>query len=110
MGQSKTPDVRLPLPISKRCYFFWSTLIIVLRIGGAGVRGRPVLWIESKASFGDPNSHKKNLEQFRGYVNRFGPGMVLYWFGFVDSLAGDHKDILLADNFPPKEDVIVFQA
>ncbi|XP_057870109.2 uncharacterized protein LOC131076795 isoform X3 [Cryptomeria japonica] len=33
------------------------------------------------------------------YVNRFGPGLVIYWFGFIDEL-NDHSDVLLLDHFP----------
>lgn len=84
-GFSKTPDVKLEVPIS--------------------VRGRVVNWIDSKASFGDEYSHKNQAEQqFQRYVNRFGSGMVIYWFGFVDEL-NNHPDVLLLDNFPSKDEI-----
>jgi hypothetical protein len=38
------------------------------------------------------------------YVNRYGPGMVIYWFGFIDEL-NDHPDVLLMDRFPDKSEV-----
>jgi hypothetical protein len=38
------------------------------------------------------------------YVNRFGPGMVIYWFGYIDEL-NDNPDILLMDHFPDKSEV-----
>ncbi|XP_057870108.2 uncharacterized protein LOC131076795 isoform X2 [Cryptomeria japonica] len=79
-GFSKTPDIKLEVPI--------------------GVCGRIVNWIDSKASFGDEYSHKtQGVQQFQMYVNRFGPGLVIYWFGFIDEL-NDHSDVLLLDHFP----------
>lgn len=81
-GYDKTPDFILQVPIS--------------------VDGRVVNWIESKASFGDPDSHDGYLkDQFWSYWNRFGAGLVIYWFGFVDEL-DKHRDrgIMLMDRFP----------
>ena len=83
-GYDKTPDIKLEVPIA--------------------VDGRVVNWIESKASFGDEISHKRYLkEQFWSYWNRFGPGLVIYWFGFIDEL-DTHRDkgIMLMDHFPEK--------
>ena len=35
------------------------------------------------------------------YIFRFGPGMVIYWFGFIDELdCNRNKGIVLADQFP----------
>ena len=81
-GYDKTPDVKLEVPIS--------------------VDGYIVNWIESKASFGDEYSNKTYLkDQFWSYWNRFGPGMVIYWFGFIDELdVHRNKGILLQDHFP----------
>lgn len=67
------------------------------------VLGRVVHWIDSKASFGDPTVHKEQgLKQFISYVDRYGPGMVIYWMGFVEELNA-HPDILIMDEFPPEE-------
>eukprot|EP00744_Colponema_vietnamica_P020749 GILI01029531.1.p1 GENE.GILI01029531.1~~GILI01029531.1.p1 ORF type:complete len:284 (-),score=5.77 GILI01029531.1:32-883(-) len=87
-GSYKTPDVKLEVPIL--------------------VKGRVVNWIESKAMFGDAYNFSRHLtEQLRQYVNRFGPGMVIYWFDFIESLNTD-KDILLVNDLP--EDIITFHS
>ncbi|TMW63689.1 hypothetical protein Poli38472_002630 [Pythium oligandrum] len=84
-GLSKTPDVRLVLPI--------------------GVRDKEgelhvVHWIDSKAMFGDRHTHEtENASQLQGYVNRYGPGMVIYWFGHVANLSSD-RDVFITDAFP----------
>jgi hypothetical protein len=75
----KTPDVELQMPIA--------------------VGGRVVNWIDSKAMFADRAAHAEHQKQFRSYVNRFGPGMVIYWFGHVDSLP-QSTDVVVADCFP----------
>lgn len=81
-GYDKTPDVKLEVPIA--------------------IDGYVVNWIESKASFGDEDNHKTYLkEQYWSYWNRFGPGMVIYWFGFIEELDTNHeKGILLRDHMP----------
>lgn len=83
-GYDKTPDIKLEIPIA--------------------VDGFIVNWIESKASFGDEFSHDIYLrEQYWSYWNRFGAGMVIYWFGFIDELdVNKEKGIILRDEFPPE--------
>ncbi|XP_052342311.1 CDAN1-interacting nuclease 1 isoform X1 [Oncorhynchus keta] len=81
-GYDKTPDIILEVPIA--------------------VEGHIVHWIESKASFGDDHSHRTYLnEQFWSYWNRFGPGLVIYWHGFIGELDSQRdRGILLKDCFP----------
>lgn len=68
-----------------------------------------VHWIDSKASFGDDRTHSQQLEgQYRTYLNRYGPGMVIYWFGFIAELADD-GEVLIMDKFPDAKDIMQLQ-
>lgn len=85
-GFDKTPDLKLEIPIA--------------------VSGHVVNWIESKASFADVETHKGYIkEQFMSYWNRFGPGLVIYWFGFVERLENieDTAHFIVRDKFPIDE-------
>eukprot|EP01127_Copromyxa_protea_P014325 TRINITY_DN3975_c0_g1_i1.p1 TRINITY_DN3975_c0_g1~~TRINITY_DN3975_c0_g1_i1.p1 ORF type:complete len:116 (+),score=15.71 TRINITY_DN3975_c0_g1_i1:499-846(+) len=83
----KTPDIYLKVPIS-----IW---------------GVTVNWIESKASFGTIENNTSNLEQFWGYQSRYGPGIVIYWFGFQEAIRSQMPDdVLVADDLPT-EDIVV---
>ena len=89
-GYDKTPDVKLNIPIA--------------------VNGSIVNWIESKALFGDDENHTTYLtEQLWSYWNRFGPGLVIYWGGFLDHLewSAEHG-ILVRDSFPTDEEIVEF--
>ncbi|XP_076354095.1 CDAN1-interacting nuclease 1 isoform X2 [Tachypleus tridentatus] len=73
-----------------------------LGIAFVAIDGHVVNWIESKASFGDEESHRNYLkDQYWSYWNRFGPGMVIYWFGFIEELDTHRNNgILLCDCMP----------
>eukprot|EP00581_Thalassiosira_minuscula_P014465 CAMPEP_0183732868 /NCGR_PEP_ID=MMETSP0737-20130205/39567_1 /TAXON_ID=385413 /ORGANISM="Thalassiosira miniscula, Strain CCMP1093" /LENGTH=381 /DNA_ID=CAMNT_0025965993 /DNA_START=147 /DNA_END=1292 /DNA_ORIENTATION=- len=63
-----------------------------------------ICWIDSKALFGDIETHTNNvLPQVETYVHRFGPGLVLYWFGHapLERLGDGHGDVvILGGNLP----------
>eukprot|EP00658_Telonema_sp_P-2_P072595 TRINITY_DN6170_c0_g1_i1.p1 TRINITY_DN6170_c0_g1~~TRINITY_DN6170_c0_g1_i1.p1 ORF type:complete len:261 (+),score=80.99 TRINITY_DN6170_c0_g1_i1:24-806(+) len=82
-GYAKTPDVKLEIPME--------------------VAGRSVNWIDSKAAFGDSYYHNTKNQHLKSYVNRFGPGMVIYWFGFVETL-NDDPNVLVMEDFPRQVD------
>jgi hypothetical protein len=65
--EGKTPDFLLLKPMS------W--------------HGDEYNWIESKASFGDEYIHRKNHRgQVSKYVELYGQGILVYWYGYLDSL------------------------
>lgn len=67
-GFSKTPDILLDIPIA---------------VGGEHV----ITWIESKALFCDGATFLDHItNQLRSYNNVYGPGMVIYWFGYVEDI------------------------
>lgn len=71
-SMSKTPDFLLPEPIT--------------------LEGKKVSWIESKAMFGDEQEHKYYMKkQFNHYEQMYGQGLVVYWYGFLNTLeSNDH--------------------
>ena len=81
-GYDKTPDIKLDVPIA--------------------VDGKVINWIESKAIFANEKIHKRYLdEQLWSYWNRFGAGLVIYWFGYISDIEDNSdKGILVRDCFP----------
>ncbi|XP_018331688.1 uncharacterized protein C15orf41 homolog [Agrilus planipennis] len=81
-GYDKTPDIKMEIPIM--------------------IDGVIINWIESKALFGSEELHREYFKnQYFSYWNRFGPGLVIYWFGFVETLIQtDDKRFIIRDNFP----------
>ncbi|CAL8111644.1 unnamed protein product [Orchesella dallaii] len=81
-GYDKTPDIKLEVPIA--------------------IDGKVITWIESKATFGDEETHQGYVkDQLTSYYNRFGPGLVIYWLGYVESiLATQSKGIFVCDHLP----------
>nr|XP_016940271.2 CDAN1-interacting nuclease 1 [Drosophila suzukii] len=93
MGYDKTPDIKMILP------FLY--------------KGSVINWIESKANFGDPKGHKFNIQQqLHSYCNRFGPGIIIYWFGYHEEtplLSDNNIGITVLADFPAKEDLVFMQ-
>lgn len=92
-GYDKTPDFKLDIPIA--------------------VDGFIVNWVESKALFGDEENHAGYLkDQLTCYWNRFGSGLVIYWFGYLetlDSTSEVNHMFILRSSFPPKESITQFK-
>ena len=84
-GFDKTPDVKLDIPICLS-------------------NGSLISWIDSKATFGDEQSHSDYYEnQFKFYLNRFGSGLVIYWFGYlkdIEKFNFNSNSISICDKFP----------
>lgn len=52
------------------------------------IDGQEVHWFESKANYGSPFEVKRNnKKQILPYTEIFGPGIIVYWFGYVS----DHE-------------------
>lgn len=52
------------------------------------------------------------LPQVTRYVNRFGPGCVVFWFGLDEGIRSlpsmQHHHVALLDDFPPRDGRLVF--
>ena len=97
-GLPKTPDVRLLVPLG---------------LVDADGKQHLVNWIDSKAMYGTRETYLTEvLPQVTRYVNRFGPGCVVFWYGFCPSIrelpATHQHHVALLDDFPPREGELVF--
>ncbi|KAA8499679.1 hypothetical protein FVE85_7264 [Porphyridium purpureum] len=113
-GEFKTPDALLHVPIAVQ-------VKTRTRVGNAATTPfeeqseiRLVTWIDSKAKFGDHDSLKQDyVSSIASYVGRFGPGLVLYWFGFVEDanvpMLSD-RGVLVMDEFPSPDAVYQLEA
>lgn len=91
-GTAKTPDVLLLVPVAFQVGSEWKI----------------VNWIDSKALYGDVKNHQTSvLPQASSYLHRYGPGMILYWFGHAPLAlleAGSYKNdnLLICSRDLPK--------
>lgn len=82
-GSGKTPDFLLTTPLD--------------------VSGRRIRWVESKATFGDGNEMRSDYrKQMRHYVELFGDGAVVYWYGFLEGNAPERILLLSSADIKPK--------
>ena len=62
----------------------------------------PRLMLSAQALFGDRESHEGYLrDQFWSYWNRFGSGLVIYWFGYIKQLgnqSGLGNQVVMIEN------------
>ncbi|XP_050295086.1 CDAN1-interacting nuclease 1 [Anthonomus grandis grandis] len=84
-GYDKTPDLKLDVPVA--------------------VDGFVINWIESKALFADCEVHRDYMKnQYLSYWNRFGPGLVIYWFGYLKTITEpSEKRFIIRDNLPAED-------
>jgi len=88
-GKPKTPDILFLIPVATYTKLHKDPVIIN--------------WIDSKAMFADENTLRENLDQFKGYKNRYGRGMVIYWHGFTESMLDiivDEDMLVITDTLP----------
>ncbi len=63
------------------------------------IDSKDINWIESKGLFGDKEEHRRHLnKQYLDYVDLYGAGMAVYWYGFVDSLTEENPEVLVKDS------------
>ncbi len=73
--------------------------------------GIKVMWMESKAMFGGTDVHSEYWKrQYRYYIEEFGKGIVVYWFGCVKdlccSITGDEIGVKVNMNVYVEDDGI----
>ncbi|KAL8615920.1 hypothetical protein ACOMHN_034596 [Nucella lapillus] len=64
------------------------------------VKGQEVRWIESKAYFGDYDWFYRSRKQFEDYLRLFGPGLVVYWYGYIKPLGRRLQGVAVSDSLP----------
>ncbi|RHY28507.1 hypothetical protein DYB32_005922 [Aphanomyces invadans] len=87
-GLAKTPDALLVVPIQVKVNDTWHV----------------VQWIDSKAMAHEAGTENEaqHTAQAHAYVNRFGPGMLVYWHGVgSDRTTSPSDDVIVVDAIPP---------
>lgn len=61
------------------------------------IKRKKIKWIESKATFGDLYEIRRNMrKQILPYIEIFGSGAVVYWFGYIEDIIFP-KDLVILD-------------
>mmetsp|Transcript_13360 Transcript_13360/g.25078 ORF Transcript_13360/g.25078 Transcript_13360/m.25078 type:complete len:314 (+) Transcript_13360:353-1294(+) len=111
-GTSRTPDILFSYPVavkvSKKLFpSLKQRDIIDVDNEDSDFVWKMICWIDSKALYGDVKTHNSSVvPQAEAYVHRFGPGLVLYWFGHapIELLAADcFNDVIIMGWDIPKE-------
>ncbi len=64
------------------------------------IKGHIVNWIESKSNFGSPPEFRINYrKQLSSYTELFGPGIVVYWYGYVEGISKDSSVVVVERSF-----------
>jgi len=64
------------------------------------INGFKANWIESKSMFGDDREVKRQFNKQLGpYLKYFGPGIVVYWYGFIDDITLGDKIKIVDETF-----------
>lgn len=46
-------------------------------------------------------------DQYKSYINRFGPGLVIYWHGYLKDIELVEQDVMILDSFPSEKQRII---
>lgn len=103
-----TPDFSLKIPMivvrtttSVQLYRSDDDSIPAKKLPGE-VERLVITWIECKALFASADCHIEYYEnQFYSYINRFGNGLILYKYGFVENLPAKYtRNLVLSQKMP----------
>jgi len=73
---------------------------ILFKKEGQNIKGHIVNWIESKSNFGSPTEFRINYrKQLSSYTELFGPGIVVYWYGYVEGINKDSSITVVEKEF-----------
>ena len=125
VGKPKTPDILFLIPMGIASNRFDRIAATSAMDGGGSAAVSPAItvaegdgdgegaagesseyyvinWIDSKAMFADVLTFEEHLEQLKGYNNRYGRGLVIYWHGCsIEVYRRLQNDmIIVRDSFP----------
>lgn len=90
---------------------FPKTPDILFKKEDVNIKGHIVNWIESKSNFGSPTEFRNNYrKQLSSYTELFGPGIVVYWYGYVEGINVDtsitvvEREFFYGEDYDPKSD------
>lgn len=100
-GTARTPDILLSCPIGVKIAVHSRNRNQSknAHLAGKEYQWKVVCWIDSKALFGDDQTHNFDvLPQAEAFVHRFGPGLILYWYGHapIERLSDGHGDVIVS--------------